>query len=106
MWTCQNCSYTCRVGLFEIPAKTPFSVSVYLYTLPSTSTEEEEMSDPLKPSVSILSKLGSLAVHCEEMLSAKGHVFDRHAIAGILLDGELKEWLVQMDKMALLPVKR
>jgi len=75
-----------------------------LFSVPST--EEEEMSNPLKPSVSVLSKLGSLAVHCEEMLSAKGHMFDRHAIAGILLDGELKEWLVQMDQRALLPVKR
>ena len=64
------------------------------------------MSNPLKPSAAILSKLGSVVVHCEEMLSVNGHAFDRHAIAGILSDAELQAWLKQMHMLCLLPLKR
>lgn len=64
------------------------------------------MSDPLKPQVTLLVKLGSLVVHVEEMLSAKGHDIDKTAIEGLLSDSEVKEWLKQMGKGAFLPVKR
>lgn len=64
------------------------------------------MSDPLKPQVTLLVKLGSLVVHVEEMLSAKGHHIDKTAIEGLLNDSEVKAWLKQMDKGAFLPVKR
>jgi hypothetical protein len=64
------------------------------------------MSDPLKPSASVLVKLGSIAVHAEEFLSDDAHAFDRVAIHTLLLDLELRAWLREMGKMALLPVKR
>lgn len=64
------------------------------------------MSDPLKPSASVLIKLGSIAVHIDEMLSPKGHEFDRPALDTVLYDPEVKEWLASMDKLALLPKKR
>lgn len=64
------------------------------------------MSDPLKPSTTVLIKLGSIAVHVEEMLSPKGHEFDRHALDTVLNDPEIKEWLKAMDKLAFLPLKR
>ena len=64
------------------------------------------MSDPLKPSVSLLVKLGSIVVHAEEMLSPDGHAFDRTAIQSGLQDAELQEWIAAMTKMAMLPVKR
>lgn len=62
------------------------------------------MSDPLKPSVALLSKLGSIAVHTQEMLSMKGHGFDRVAILGLLDDPEVKEWVKAMG--VYMPVKR
>lgn len=64
------------------------------------------MNDPFKPSVPLLVKLGSIAVHVEEMMSAKGHRFDRAAIQTLLDDEEVIEWRKAMDKMAMLPVKR
>lgn len=64
------------------------------------------MSDVLKPSVSLLVKLGSLAVHADELISPDGHAFDRQAIAGLLNDPEVSMWLKQMDMLAFLPKKR
>lgn len=64
------------------------------------------MSDPLKPGAALLCKLGSIAVHVEEMLSAKGHSFDRVALTTLLEDAEVKRWLQLMDGMAMLPKKR
>lgn len=62
--------------------------------------------EPLTPGVRLLSKLGSLVVHCEEAASAKGHAFDKMAIDSIVNDREVQDWLDGMRKMALLPVKR
>lgn len=64
------------------------------------------MEDVLKPSVSLLVKLGSIVVHTDEFLSPKGHNFDVHALTSLLNDKEVMDWLAQMDKMALLPKKR
>lgn len=62
--------------------------------------------DPLKPNATVLIKLGSIAVHVDEMLSAKGHDFDRHALDTVLYDAEITEWLKAMDKLSFLPLKR
>jgi hypothetical protein len=64
------------------------------------------MNDPLKPGAGLLCKLGSLAVHVDEALSANGHDLDIQACRGILKDPEVIAWLDGMDGMALLPVKR
>ena len=64
------------------------------------------MSNPLAPSPAVLSKLGSLAIHAEEMISEDGHAFDRSAIESLLSDQELREWIRRMDELALLPKKR
>lgn len=64
------------------------------------------MSDPLRPSAALLVKLGSIAVHAEEFLSAEGHEFDAATITGLLDDPEVREWRASMDAMSLLPVKR
>jgi hypothetical protein len=64
-------------------------------------------AEPLKPPLSLLVKLGSIAVHTDELLTAKdAHVFDRVAITSLLEDKEIVAWLKEMGKMALLPVKR
>jgi hypothetical protein len=64
------------------------------------------MTDPLKPSPTLLIKLGSMVVHYEEMLSRKGHEFDKHALDTLTNDAEVREWFSSMDKMAFLPRKR
>lgn len=60
----------------------------------------------LNPPVSLLAKLGSIAVHVEEMLSTDGHAYDRVAIEGLMKDPEVVEWIKIMDKLAMLPKKR
>lgn len=63
-------------------------------------------NDPLKPSIQLLSKLGSIAVHADEMLSAKGHTADKAALQALLRDADVVAWCNEMTKMAMLPVKR
>ena len=63
--------------------------------------------DPLKPSPTLLIKLGSIVVHMEELHSAKGSVeFDLPAIQTLQTDPEVVEWFAAMNKIAFLPVKR
>jgi hypothetical protein len=64
------------------------------------------VSDPLKPSPSLLCKLGSIIVHSEEAASPGGHHFDRVAVQTLLADAEVVEWMEAMRKMAMLPVER
>lgn len=63
-------------------------------------------ANPLKPTVTLLVKLGSIAVHIEELASPSGHHFDKIAVASLLNDPEVKEWLAQMNAMAMIPRKR
>jgi hypothetical protein len=51
-------------------------------------------------------KLGSLAVHIEELLSPDGHQFDKAAIDTLLADAEVRLWLTGMGSMGFLPIKR
>lgn len=64
------------------------------------------MSDMLKPSLSLLVKLGSIAVHTTELLSPDGHQFDRVALASLLNDPEVRAWLSAMDAAAMVPKMR
>jgi hypothetical protein len=64
------------------------------------------MSDPFKPSVGLLAKLGSIAQHIDEVSGEDGHAFDWVAIRSLLADGEVMSWLDKMDKHGLLPVRR
>ncbi len=59
------------------------------------------------PSLSLLCKLGSLAVHIDELLSDEGDdVFDRAALESLLKDVEVLEWLTEMQSDGLVPQKR
>lgn len=60
----------------------------------------------LNPGVTLLVKLGSIAVHVEELLSPAGHNFDKVALEQLLADPEFVEWRRQMDSLAMLPVLR
>jgi hypothetical protein len=60
----------------------------------------------LKPSLSLLVKLGSIAVHADELLSLEAHEFDRIALEQLVNDTEVRQWVASMERLALLPVKR
>lgn len=64
------------------------------------------MSNPLKPDMKLLCKLGSIIQHADEMLSPKGHHFDKDALLAILKEPDVKAWLKDMDKLALIPKRR
>lgn len=56
------------------------------------------------PSLSLLSKLGSIIIHTDEFLSSKGHQFDKVALEQLIADAEVQQWLKAMGP--LVPVKR
>jgi hypothetical protein len=62
--------------------------------------------DVFAPSAVLLAKLGSIAVHAEEMLSSSGHTFDQVALKTLLDDAEVKAWIEEMDRLAMVPKKR
>jgi hypothetical protein len=62
--------------------------------------------DVLKPDATVLIKLGSIVRHVDEMLSSKGHAFDKYTLDALMKDPEILEWMKGMDKMAFLPLKR
>lgn len=64
------------------------------------------MSSPdyLRPNVSLLCKLGSIAVHVDEARSPGGHQFDLTALDTLLRDPEVKQWIKAMGE--LVPMKR
>lgn len=68
--------------------------------------KKSEKSAGLAPPMSLLVKLGSIAVHAEEFLEPGGHEFDRTAMEQLLKDPEVLAWRKQMDALALLPKKR
>ena len=91
-----------RIQLADEPSSPPTSAPSRLRQRPQGNV----VVDPLKPSPSLLVKLGSIAVHAEELLSPKGHPFDREALKSLYDDEEVIEWRKAMDKMAMLPLKR
>ena len=64
------------------------------------------MTNPLTPSPSLISKLGSIITHFEELNTPGGHPFDRATITSLLHDPEVLEWMKELEKLALLPVRR
>lgn len=62
--------------------------------------------EPLNPTLSLLSKLGSLAVYAEEMLGHEYHASERAAIQSLLEDEEVQQWLKEMHQLSLIYRKR
>jgi hypothetical protein len=62
--------------------------------------------NPLIPSPSLLTKLGSIIVHQQELHSSSGHYVDEVSLNALLSDDEVKMWMEEMGKRALLPLKR
>lgn len=59
----------------------------------------------IKLPISIISKLGSILVHLQELLSPGAHEFDSTVLKQLLDDPEVKGFLGDIDP-ALLPVRR
>jgi hypothetical protein len=57
-----------------------------------------------KPSLTLLCKLGSIAVQIDEALSDDNHQYDWTVIHMLLDDPEVKQWITDMGP--LLPKKR
>lgn len=57
-------------------------------------------------SPSLAAKIGSLIVHVEESLSAKGHAVDFAAARSLIDDADVQRWLATLRKAGFLPVKR
>jgi hypothetical protein len=62
--------------------------------------------DPLTPCASTLCKLGSIAVHVQEMLTPSGRYFDRIALEQLLKDAEVISWLGAMRQQDYVPEMR
>lgn len=73
------------------------------FDLPAST---DQATNVMRPSASLLCKLGSIAVHVKEFLSSDGHEFDRAALQTLLDDPETKDWLHEMDQLAFLPKMR
>lgn len=52
----------------------------------------------LRPSMSLLCKLASIAAHAQEGLGPGGHEFDFVALRQLMADAEVKAWLDEMLK--------
>lgn len=70
----------------------------------TSPTKPAPRPDPLKPRLELLMKLGSIAVHTDELLSPGGHNYDMEALKPMLRDPEVREWIKDMG--VYLPVKR
>lgn len=66
------------------------------------------INNPLKPSATLLIKLGSAMIHAEELIETKydisSRIFDEAAFNTVAQDPEVVEWVKQMGPM--LPRKR
>lgn len=62
--------------------------------------------NPLEPTASELTKIGSIVRHVEEGLEENGHPLDVIAVRALLADEDVVDWLGRMDELGLLPVKR
>lgn len=60
----------------------------------------------LKPSTSLLCKLGSIVIHVQEAKSSNGHDYDWISLNLLLADPEIEDWIDEMDKLSLVPKKR
>ena len=61
-------------------------------------------SDPHRPSLQLLAKIGAVVVHVDELFSPDGRNIDKEAIMPLLADPEVRQWVKDMG--ALLPLKR
>ena len=97
---CQKCGSPMR----EVGGKGPDRVYTCDFHNPTPAQQSSGVPEPLKPSISLLVKLGSIAVHVEEFFSPHGHPYDKVAAEQLLNDPEVKEWIVAMS--AMMPRKR
>ena len=64
------------------------------------------MMNALTPEPSLLAKIGSIVIHCDEFMSEESHPFDANALHTLVHDPEVVEWLQHMRTLAMIPEKR
>ena len=70
-------------------------------------TQVQILSLPLMDiPITLVAKLGSLVVHVQEYLSRNSNPVDRSAIETIINDPEINAWVKELEKDALVAVKR
>jgi ribosome biogenesis GTPase A len=85
----------------------PFSEYIgWWHSCKSMEHEVKMTTQNIIPLTSTLCKLGSIVVHVQEILSKKGHNFDVLALQDLVNDAEVNQWLEEMNRLALVPVKR
>jgi hypothetical protein len=62
--------------------------------------------DVMKPSATLIAKLGSIVVHMDEATDFLGHHFDVIAMRQLVADPEVQSWLYGLRLHAMVPVKR
>ena len=62
--------------------------------------------NPLRPEARLLIKLGSAIIHAQEYMSVNGHPYDKTAFDVLITDHEVRDWIMDMGRLALLPVPR
>lgn len=102
---CPECGHVARRGRVVAPH---FKKGSKCQDCPGSNATpaSRRLPDAPPPAVplSLMVKLGSIAVHADEMLSLDGHAFDRTALEALLRDPEVVAWVRSMG--ALLPLKR
>jgi len=63
------------------------------------------MNDAMKPSQALLARLASIIVHLEEFIET-GHPMDRDTAQSLRKSRAVKEWMMDMQRLGLTPVKR
>lgn len=62
--------------------------------------------DVFDPGQEVLLKMGSALIHADEAMSENGVALDEVLFRYLLAEPDVEEWLKEMDKLSLLPVKR
>ncbi len=70
------------------------------------STQPGKIPGQLRPTLSLLVKLGSIARHVEEATGPAPSPLDLQAAATLARDPEVTAWLTKADRHALLPLPR
>jgi hypothetical protein len=65
-----------------------------------------EIPSDLRPTLALLTKLGSIARHVEEGTGPVASPLDLQAASTLAADPEVQSWLAAADRYALLPVPR
>ncbi len=95
----------CDIVPRRAKGKTKVTDRCHVMTTPPTAAVKESGATPPTP-IGVLVKLGSIAVHAEELLGPGSHPYAVSAIRDLLAYPDVVKWRLKMDKLGLLPKQR